>query len=351
MSVDRTVAEEEEAIKKLRLVEEASRNKEAKIILAEAEAQEQLVKDIKAAEAAEAASKHEGKRQLILAEASLEAADKEAKAKIRMAEGLQAEAAASGLAEVEVKEADAVAVEKLGMAQVRVKDADADATQKMGMAEVNVKHADADAEEKQRLIEAKVLREKGLAEAEAIRQKLRGEAEGLTEKAEAMKQLDDASRQHEEYRLRLELQKDVELSKIDAHRQVAEAQAGVVSEGLKNARIDIVGGESQFFDRLVGAVGMGKAFDGFVGRSETTQKLVGDYLDGDASLVQDLKDVLTRPAASSADVRNLTLASFLGNLALKSEGDKQVKLEQLMEVVERMGVDDVKLSALFKSDS
>lgn len=348
VAVDRTVAEEEEAIKRLRLVEEASRSKEAKIILAEAEAQELLVKDIKAAEAAEEASKHEGKRQLILAEAALAAADKEAKAKIRMAEGLQAEAAAPGLAEVEVKEADADAVEKLGMAQVRVKDADADATRKMGLAEVEIKSADAGAEEKQRLIEARVLREKGLAEADAIRERLRGEAQGLTEKAEAMKTLDDASRKHEEYRLRLELEKEVELAKLDAHRKVAEAQAGVVSDGLKNAKIDIVGGESQFFDRLVGAVGMGKAIDGFLSRSETSQKLLGDYLTGEASLTEDLKDVLTRPAVSSSDLRNFTLAAFLGQLATKSDGDRQVKLEQLMEVVERMGLDDVKLSALLK---
>ena len=58
VAVDKTVAEEEEAIKRLRMVEEANRTKEATIITAEAQAQEQLVKDIKAAEAAEAAAKH-----------------------------------------------------------------------------------------------------------------------------------------------------------------------------------------------------------------------------------------------------------------------------------------------------
>ena len=284
-----------------------------------------------------------------MAEAHLEAADKEAKAKMRMAEGVQAEAAAKGLAEVEVKEADAVAIEKVGLAEVRVKEADAEATEKVGLAEVRVKQADVDAEERMQLIEAKVLKEKGLAEAEAIREKLKGEAEGLTDKAEAMKVLDEASREHEEYRLRLEMEKDVALAHVDAHRQVAEVQAGVLSTGLQNAKIDIVGGESAFFDRVVGAIGMGKAIDGFVDRSDTSQKLLGDYLQGDGKFTDDLKDVLTRPAVSSADVRNLTLASFLTEMAGKSEGDKQVKLEQLQEVVERMGIDDVKLSTLFKS--
>ena len=349
ISVEKTVAEEEEAIKRLRLVEEANRNKEAAIIGAESHAQEQLVKDIKAAEAAETAAKHKGREQLILAEAHLEASDKEAKAKMRMAEGVQAETAAKGLAEVQVKEADAEAIEKVGLAQVRVKEANADATKKVGLAEVEVKQADVDAEQRLQLIEAKVLRETGLAEAEAIREKLKGEAEGLTEKAAAMRALDEASQQHEEFRLRLAMEKDIALAKVDAHRKVAEVQAGVLSTGLQNAKIDIVGGDSMFFDRLVNSIGMSKSIDGFLDRSETGQKLLGDYLSGDSSFVADVKDVLTRPATSSADVRNLTLAAFLAQLASSSEGDKQVKLEQLAEVVERMGVDDVKLSTLFKS--
>ncbi|MGB5037172.1 MAG: flotillin family protein, partial [Blastocatellia bacterium] len=56
--VDKTVAEQEEKIKELRVVEEARRNKEALIINAEAQAQETFVKDIKAAEAAEQAATH-----------------------------------------------------------------------------------------------------------------------------------------------------------------------------------------------------------------------------------------------------------------------------------------------------
>ncbi len=328
IAVEKTVAEQEEAIKKIRVVEEAERAREATVITAEAEAQERLVKDIKAAEAAEQAAKHKGREQLILAEADLEAADKEAKAKIRMAEGVQAETAAPGLAEVQVKERDAEATEKLGLAQVRVKEADADATEKMGTAE------------------ATVLREKGLANAEAVREGLKGEAEGLAEKAAAMRALDDASRGHEEYRLRLEAMKEIELQAIDVRRQVAEAQAGVLAEGLKSADIDIVGGESVFFDRLVNAVGMGKAVDGFFDKSESSRKLLGDYLDGDSSFVEDLKDVLTRPSASSGDVKNLTLAAFLAQLMQDADGDRQTKLGQLIEVAERMGLDEVKVKQL-----
>lgn len=327
-AVDRTVAEEEEAIKKLRVVEEAQRLKEAAIIAAEGEAQELLVKDIKAAEAAETAAKHKGREQLTLAEAELAATDKVAQAKIRLAEGIKAEQAAAGLAEVTVKERDADAVEKLGMANVRVKEADADATQKMGTAEANV------------------LRLRGLAEGESIREKLKGEAAGLAEKAESMKALDESSRDHEEYRLRLEAQKEIELAGIDARRLVAEAQAEVLAEGLKQADIDIVGGDNVFFDRLVGAIGMGKAVDGFVDKSESAQRLFKDYLSGEKSLPADLKDVLSRPALSSAAVRDLTLATVLGRRIRAADGEQKEKLSALLETLESLGLDDLGLDQL-----
>ncbi|MCP3958223.1 MAG: flotillin family protein [bacterium] len=321
VAVEKTVAEEEEAIKRVRIVEDAKRTKEATIITAEAEAQELLVKDIKAAEAAETAAKHKGREELTLAEAHLAATDKRAQAKIRMADGIKAEQAAAGLAEVQVKERDADAVEKLGMANVRVKEADATATEKMGTAE------------------AEVLRKKGLAEGEAIREKLLGEASGLAEKAESMKALDASSRDHEEYRLRLQAQKEIELAGIDTRRHIAEAQAGVIAEGLKQADIDIVGGDTVFFDRLVQAVGMGKAVDAFVDKSETSQKLLKDYLEGDKSFAADLKDVLSRPAVSSDDVRNLSLAGLFGRLLQQAPGDRSSKLRQLLEAAEEAGLD------------
>ena len=332
VAVDKTVAEEEEAIKRLRLVEEAKREKEALIVAAEGEAEGALVKDIKAAEAQEQAAKFAAKEKLTLADAALQVADKEAQGKIRLAEGVKAETAAAGLAEVQVKEADAVAIEKVGLAEARVKHADADATEKMGIAE------------------ASVVRQKGAAEGEALRDRLRGEAEGLQEKAEAMKALDDHTRRHEEYRLRLEMEKEVALSEIDNRRQIAEAQAGLVGQGLENAKIDIVGGESIFFDRLVGAISAGRATDAFVERSATTRTLMKDYLDGDSSFAADLKDVLERPALGSGDLSNLSLAAFLHGMIGNASGKKQQLLSQLLEAARQLGIEDQSLGDLTGSD-
>ncbi|MCX4515424.1 flotillin family protein [Streptomyces sp. NBC_01619] len=287
VAVDRTVAEQEESIKRLRAVEEAERNRQAVVIAAEAEAQEKLVKDIMAAEASEQAAVHRAAEELTLAEARNKTADMDARAKIRLAEGVQAESAAEGLAAVQVREKEADAIEKAGRAE-------AEAT----MARLRAEAAGA--------------REKALAEATAIGEKLKAEAAGLTEKAAAMAALDEASRTHEEYRLRLEAEKDIRLAGLDVQRQVAEAQATVLATGLENADINIVGGESVFFDRLVSSIALGKSVDGFVQHSETARALAGPWLDGSASFTDDLTTVLG--SVSTADVQNLTVSALLMKL-------------------------------------
>ncbi|MFI2780208.1 flotillin family protein [Streptomyces sp. ALB3] len=287
VAVDRTVAEQEESIKRLRTVEEAERTRQAVVIAAEAEAQEKLVKDIKAAEAAEQAAVHRAAEQLTLAEARNKAADMDARAKIRLAEGVQAEAAADGLAAAQVREKEADAIGKTG-------------------------RAEAEATEARLRAEAVGTREKALAEATAIGEKLKAEAAGLTEKAAAMAALDEASRAHEEYRLRLETEKEIRLAGLDVQRQVAEAQATVLATGLENADINIVGGESVFLDRLVQSVALGKSVDGFMDHSETAQALAGPWLNGEGSFTEDLTKVLG--SLSSADVQNLSVSALLAKV-------------------------------------
>ncbi|HVH46347.1 MAG TPA: hypothetical protein VM925_28595, partial [Labilithrix sp.] len=147
VAVDKTVAVEEEHIKDVRAIAGANRERDALKIKAEAEAQTALVKQVKAAEAAEEVAKHAARQKSITAEAELETADKLARAKIRLAEGTQAEAAAEGLAKARVKEADAVATEKQGLVDARISlekmQSVAAGEEKQGLAKVKVKEADA----------------------------------------------------------------------------------------------------------------------------------------------------------------------------------------------------------------
>lgn len=318
VAVDRTVAEQEESIKRLRAVEEAERERQAVIIAAEAEAQEKLVKDIKAAEAAEQAATHRAAEELTLAEARLKTADLDAQAKLRLAEGVQAESAAEGLAAVRVRDKEAEVIEKAG-------------------------RAEAEATEARLRAEAEGARAKALADAEAISGKLRAEAAGLTEKAAAMAALDEASRGHEEYRLRLEAEKDVRLAGLDVQRQVAEAQATVLATGLENADISIVGGESVFLDRLVSSIALGKGVDGFVQNSRTAQTLAGPWLDGSASFTDDLSRILG--SVSTGDVQNLTVSALLMRL-MRQGGENTGRFKELIEKAGELGLSDTPLAEL-----
>jgi uncharacterized membrane protein YqiK len=388
VAVDRTVAEEEERIKAVRVVEEAKRNREAALILAETEAQERLVKDIKAAEAQEKAASHLAKQQLIMADADLESADRDARAKLRRAEGIQAEAAAPGLAEVKVREADAAVYEKRGlieakvereklvavaegekqrglaqvgvqeaeaaailkkgeaeativerklMAEAKGKEADAVAVEKQGFARAKVLEAEAQATEKRGLADAVAIREKGSAEAAALEQKMLAEARGVAEKMTAMKAMEGTAREHEEYRLRLENDRVIRTTQLEIQAKIAGEQARVLAEAFKNAKIDIVGGDGAFFDRFVQAVTLGKSIDAVVDRSSTVQVMGDEYLRQGRSVADDLTSILARPGVSD-DLKNLSIAGLLTKLANEATGDEKGKLQGLLDAAKKIGV-------------
>jgi len=388
VAVDRTVAEEEERIKTVRVVEEAKRNRDAALIAAETEAQEKLVKDIKGAEAQEKAATHLAKERLIMAEADLEAADREARARVRRAEGIQAETAAPGLAAVKVKEADAVAFEKRGLIEARVekerlfavaegeknkglaivqvqeaesnailkkgeaeamvvekklvaeakgKEAEAKAIELTGFAKAKVLEAEAQAIEKRGLAESVAIREKGHAEADALQNKMLAEAKGVAEKMTAMKAMEGTAREHEEYRLRLENERAIRLQGMEIQARIAAEQSKVLGEAFKNAKIDIVGGDGAFFDRFVNAVSFGKSLDAAVDRSSTVQAVADEYLRQGRSLADDLKAVLSRPTLAE-DLKDLSIAGLLSRLASEASGEDQAKLAGLVEAAKKLGL-------------
>lgn len=314
VAVEKTVAEEEEAIETLRAVEGADRERQAAVIRAEGEAQAQLVAEIKAAEAAEAASTHEAKRQLTLAKASLEAADLEAKGDIRRAEGMQATAAADGLAAAEVKEAEAVATEKMGLAEVRVKEADAIAVEKIGA-----------------------------AEGHAMEARLKGEAAGLTEKAAAMAKLEGVGQAHEEFVRRLEADKEVALADVEARVGIARANAEAIAASLSNADIDIVGGTDMFVDRLMAAATGGKQVDAFLANSEAAAGATRRYTNGEASILGDLAGALGNGAES---IQQLTVAAFLNRMMAGAGESGRGRISRVLDVLREQGLDELTFDEL-----
>jgi uncharacterized membrane protein YqiK len=364
--VEKSVAEEEERIKDTRAFMTADRAKKVAITSAEQAAQESLVKDIKHAEAQEISAKHKAGEMLTLAQAELTRAQKVSDAKVKMAEGQTAEAAAEGLAKVKVKEADAAAIEKVGFAEARALrekgNAESETLKSRALAEaVGIQEkgaAEAGALKAHALAEAAGIQEKGiaegkatearaignqkqyLAEAEGGKQKMLADAEGITQKAEAMKLLDEASRGHEEFRLRLRMEQDLKHEQINRSADVALEQAKVLAEAFKTAKIDIVGGDGQFFDRMINAISGGKSLDAYVDKSHVAQKLGHEYLEGEASLRGDIKDVLVNSNLTSEDLKNLSVAGMITKLMAGSDDATRKKLQKLLNNAQTLGIAD-----------
>lgn len=285
IEVDKSVAEREEEIKELREVSEAERKKKAQVILAEAQAQESLVKDIKAAEAAEQAASHLAKQKAISAQADLEVAELQSQAKIKEASGLEAIAASDGLAEAKVMEAKAAAAESQGMAEVKVQEAKADVLEKTGM-----------------------------AEAEIVAKKAIAEAEGMTQKFAAMASMSDEQRAHEEYRMRVDNQHLQAMKRIEIDVEIAKQQATVLSEALKKANIDIVGGDSGYLDSFIKSISVGKGIDGAINKSHTLSTALEDHYNGDASFVEDAKELLAGLGSATGPAKNGAMAALATRL-------------------------------------
>lgn len=311
------VAEKEEAIKTVRVVEDAQRLATAEVKVAEGTAQASFVGTVKEAEAQRQAASSEAERATVLARANAEAAQQDAMAAQRRAEGAQAEAAAGGLAEVQVERERAEAIKAVGMADVEVKRADADA-----------------------------VREMGAAEGEATQSRLSGEGAGLEAKAAGVGAMTSAGQDHEEFRLRLDTEKEVALAGVNAKADVAKSAASALGQALSNADMKIVSDEG-IVERILSAAGHGQAIDGFISSGDGARSMLSPYLDGDANLVQDIAAGVGGVGASG--IRDLTIAQFVSRLG-GSLGDTSL-VEQLTEAVRTSGLGDRQVGDVIDTDA
>jgi uncharacterized membrane protein YqiK len=310
VEVDKTVAQKEEEINELRLVSEADRKKKAQVIMAEAEAEEALVKDIKAAEAAEKSADFIAKEKSITAQADLEVAEKNAQAQRKQAEGIEALEAANGLAEAKVMEAQAAAKEQEGMAEVRVQEAKAEAIEKTGAAKAEV--------------EAKMAA---------------AEAEGMTKKFEAMSTMSEQQRSHEEFRMRLDKQHEQSMESIRTNVDIAQQQALVMSEALKEANIDIVGGDTAYLDSFIKSLSVGKSIDGAIGKSETLTTAFKDHFNGDASFVEDAKELVAGFGGASGNAKDTAITALVAKFLKDGGGDSPQILDLLSSAISKKNND------------
>lgn len=298
VAVEKTVAQEEEKTKDVRVLSEAERVKQTQILDAQAIAESELVMQIKKAQADEERSKHKAVEINTLAQAELEAAAKQAEAKIRMAQGVEAERAAPGLADARVMEVTASAKEKDGLAAAKVMEekllAQARGEEKLGLAKAAVIKetgiSEADAEQKLGLAKAMVIKETGTSQALALLDRLNAEAEGLEKKFAAMDTLTDTTRSHEEFRMKLEKDFDEAMAAIAANKDIAKEQADVLAAALSKAKVELVGGGGEYFNSFAKSLSIGKSIEGVVSKSPMVQDLLARMLGGNNKSSGDLTE-------------------------------------------------------------
>lgn len=345
VEVEKTTVAEQEKIKDTQEFASADRAKKVAITKAEMDAEEAFVREIKSAEAAKNAAEHNAKTRLIDAEAEFEAAGKKAEASKIMAEAKAAEEAAIGVAEAQVIEAKADAMEKQGLNEAKVMEmkaeaeakgrkakaaADAESIQKVGESEAEVIKAKAEAEAERGQAENKVLDERNAVE-----------AKGIEDKGMAMKKLDAVGRDHEEFKLKLDMQKELELARINIQKGIADAQSQVIAEALKAANIDIVGGETMFFDKIIGSITQGKQVDKVVKNSEIINDIKNHFFDSSdgKSFKDQFASFIDQFGISSEDVRNLSISALIGRMMQENTDDKTGSmLSSLNDIAKSLGV-------------
>jgi uncharacterized membrane protein YqiK len=330
VSLEKGVVEEQEMTKDIEAFKTADRSKQVAITNAEMEAEAALIKTIKNAEAHKEAAKQKAEEINIEAQAKKEASTKEAEARKIIADATAKEEATIGLSEAQVLHAKADAHEREGLAQATV-------IEKTAIAEAKGIEAKAEATKKQ-----------GLAEADVIKEKAIADAAGIEEKAEAMKKLDGVGKEHEEFKLRLDKELQIDLAEINIQKDIADAQSEVIGEALKAANIDIVGGETMFFDQIIGQITRSKGVDRLVKHSDNITDVKEAILgsnDIKGNLLVKVKEFANNYGINSEEIKNLTVASLLVKLQSKaSNSEESMLFNNLSDFAKNLGLGEQRLN-------
>lgn len=304
VAVERTVVEEQEKIQDTKEFATAERARQVAETHAKEEGEAEKIRRVLDAEGLKDAAKHAAEERVIEAQAGRDASEREADARKILADAKAQEEAV------------------IGMGEARVLEAKAEATEKFGRAE------------------AAVIGEKAFAE-----------AEGIEKKAEAMKLFDGVGREHEEFKLQLNKDLELDLARVNVNRDIAAEQSKIVGEALKSANIDIVGGDSDFFDKIVRSVANGKALDSFVGNSTLATDMAHTLFSGDPeAFTNQLRTFAGRFGMSSEDLKNLSVSALLTRMTAQAEDDDTLAaLGRLSDASKQLGLGAKQVTDLFKN--
>ncbi|ERB62322.1 peptidase [Vibrio coralliilyticus OCN008] len=320
VEIERKIAREEEETENLRVNEQVNRKKRVTMVEAEAAAEAAQLELLVAARAEKDAAKERAERLLIENEAELKVKTREAENELAVK---SREAEAEQIVAVKRAEAGFIAKDKEAAAKERMAQAEKELISATGLAQVEVDRERAQAIRETGEAEAFTLQSAGEAEAQAMRAKGLAEAEAQSARFEAAQQYDEHTREHDKWVMQLQQEKDLEMARIDAQKSVVGENAKAIAQALSDADIKLFGGEGveQIRRTIMDAAAMDSKFE----ESKVLNPLVSDYMEGNRSLPQDIKDVLENTNLKSSDLSNVALASLLNSQGGAAELMKKIQ--------------------------
>ncbi|NUW67100.1 peptidase [Vibrio coralliilyticus] len=320
VEIERKIAREEEETENLRVNEQVNRKKRVTMVEAEAAAEAAQLELLVAARAEKDAAKERAERLLIENEAELKVKTREAENDLAVK---SREAEAEQVVAVKRAEAGFIAKDKEAAAKERMAQAEKELISATGLAQVEVDRERAQAIRETGEAEAFTLQSAGEAEAQAMRAKGLAEAEAQSARFEAAQQYDEHTREHDKWVMQLQQEKDLEMARIDAQKSVVGENAKAIAQALSDADIKLFGGEGveQIRRTIMDAAAMDSKFE----ESKVLNPLVSDYMEGNRSLPQDIKDVLENTNLKSNDLSNVALASLLNSQGGAAELMKKIQ--------------------------
>lgn len=272
-ATEKDIVTQQEMTKDIQVKSEAERHKLTAIVGAEAKSQSISIETVTIAEAQLKAARSQVEKDTLIADNNLVIVTKEAEGKVKTAKAVREEMAAEGLAKADVDQKNTEVA----------------------------------------LLQATVIEKQGLAEAVKVRELGLAIATSDEAKYNAMKSIDDQTRNHEISKLNIDKDKEVQLAQVQANTVIATKNAEVMSAAMSKANIEIIG-NGDIFDNIQNSLVSSKALDKRFESSEVLQKMFGSYVNGERDFAKDVKEILEKSEISTGDVGTLALTQLVSKL-------------------------------------
>ncbi len=125
----------------------------------------------------------------------------------------------------------------------------------------------------------------------------------------------------------------------------------MIGEALKTAKIDIVGGDGQFFDQISSAVRGGKAIDRFVLSSQVATDVKETFFSGNPDQFKErLGALLDQFQVNASDLKDLSVAALVGRILASNNAKGSIpQLVEMLGLANHLKLADTPITQLLSS--